>query len=419
MKIKLLLLCLISSNFATSKSIKKSVLFIGNSYTYVNDLPKMISDAAMSVGDTLVYDNSTPGGWTFMQHSSDPTTNSKIAVGKWDYVVLQEQSQRPSFPITQVQAEVFPFAKRLDSLISVYNTCAETIFYVTWGRKNGDAGNCPTFPPVCTYIGMDSLLQLRYKMMADSNKAVLSPVAAVWRRLRTIAPTLDLYSSDESHPSVAGTYAAACCFYATIFRKDPSFITFNSSLSASNAASIRAAAKLIVFDSLKKWNIGIYDPKASFSSITASNTVTFTNTSQNATSYFWDFGDSKSATIANPTHTYASKGTFSVRLIVSKCGQSDTVFKTINIGTSSIQEGARLAEWTLFPNPTQSTLNIRLNIAQKVDFKIFNSIGQLVQEGCVNEQEKTINVSTLSKGIYSIHLFNKQQVFGQRKFIKE
>jgi hypothetical protein len=64
-------------------------------------------------------------------------------------------------------------------------------------------------------------------------------------------------------------------------------------------------------------------------------------------------------------------------------------------------------------------LNIRLNIAQKVDFKIFNSIGQLVQEGCVNEQEKTINVSTLSKGIYSIHLFNKQQVFGQRKFIKE
>ena len=419
MKIRLVLLCLLISNLSWGKSYKKKVLFIGNSYTYVNDLPKMLADVALSVGDTLIYDSNTPGGWTLNQHSTDATTKGKIALGTWDYVVLQEQSQRPAFPITQVEVEVFPFAKRLDSLINVSNTCGETVFYMTWGRKNGDASNCASFPPLCTYAGMDSLLQLRYRMMADSNKAILSPVGAVWKRLRTTSPTLELYSADESHPSVAGTYAAACCFYATVFRKDPNLITFNSSLSAADAATIRAAAKLVVFDSLKKWNIGIYDPKANFSYTTTSSTVNFSNSSQNASSYYWDFGDSKNATIANPTHTYTAKGTYTVKLIVSKCGLSDTMVKMITIGTSGIEEEIKLKEWALFPNPTQSTLNIRLNITQKVNFRIINGMGQLVKEGFVSEQEKTIDVSHLSKGIYSIQLFNKQESFGQQKFLKE
>lgn len=419
MKFKILILCLLISNLSWGKSFKKKVLFIGNSYTYVNDLPKMLADIALSTGDTLIYDSNTLGGWTLNQHASDATTTGKIALGTWDYVVLQEQSQKPAFPITQVEVEVFPFAKRLDSLINVSNTCGETVFYMTWGRKNGDASNCASFPPLCTYAGMDSLLQLRYRMMADSNKAILSPVGAVWKRLRTTSPTLELYSADESHPSVAGTYAAACCFYSTVFRKDPNLITFNSSLSAADAATIRAAAKLVVFDSLKKWNIGIYDPKANFSYTTASNTVNFSNSSQNASSYYWGFGDGKNATTTNPVHTYTTKGTYTVKLIVNKCGLSDTAVKTITIGTSAINEEIELKKWTLFPNPTNSSLNIRLKVAQKLNYRIINSMGQLVKEGLVNEQEKNIDVSHLSKGIYSIQLLDIQQILGEQKFLKE
>ena len=63
---------------------------------------------------------------------------SRIRSGSWDFVVLQEQSQLPSFPIEQVTAEVFPYARYLDSVIKAHNSCAQTIFYMTWGRKNGD-----------------------------------------------------------------------------------------------------------------------------------------------------------------------------------------------------------------------------------------------------------------------------------------
>jgi hypothetical protein len=170
------------------------VLFLGNSYTYVNDLPKTIADMALSTNDTLIYDSNCPGGYTLQGHATNATSLNKIKQGNWDYVVLQEQSQYPSFPINQVETDVFPYAKLLDSLIHVSNPCAETVFYMTWGRKNGDASNCPSWPPVCTYNGMDSLLRLRYETMATSNKALLSPVSVVWKYLRTNNPLIGTLS---------------------------------------------------------------------------------------------------------------------------------------------------------------------------------------------------------------------------------
>ncbi|HRO43368.1 MAG TPA: T9SS type A sorting domain-containing protein [Flavipsychrobacter sp.] len=234
------------------------VLFIGNSYTAVNNLPQLLTTLAASAGDVVITDANIPGGTTLKNHSTNPTTLSKIALGTWDYVVLQEQSQIPSFPDAQVDMDMYPYAKILDSLIRKANICTETVFYMTWGRKNGDASNCTFFPPVCTYSGMDSLLRLRYQTLADTNDAILSPVGAVWRKLRNTNPTINLYDADESHPSLAGSYAAACAFYATLFSKNPTTITANAGLPPADAAAIRAAAKAVVYDSLQYWKIGTY-----------------------------------------------------------------------------------------------------------------------------------------------------------------
>ena len=97
---------------------KKSVLFLGNSYTYVNNLPQITADIATSMNDTLLFDSNTPGGYTLQGHSTNATSLSKIMVGNWNYVVLQEQSQLPSFDIVQVETDVFPYAHTLDSLIN-------------------------------------------------------------------------------------------------------------------------------------------------------------------------------------------------------------------------------------------------------------------------------------------------------------
>ena len=74
-KIFSLLLLLIS--FQKISAQTKSVLFIGNSYTSVNNLPLTVKQLALSKGDSLFVDSNAPGGYTFQQHTTNATTLSK------------------------------------------------------------------------------------------------------------------------------------------------------------------------------------------------------------------------------------------------------------------------------------------------------------------------------------------------------
>ena len=168
-------------------------------------------------------------------------------------MVLQGQSQEPSFPDGQFYSDTYPYAQQLCEMIRQYNPEAKTVFYMTWGRKNGDQNNCPYFPPLCTYQGMDSMLYLRYMTMAEDFGAEVSPVGALWHYIRDHHPEIELYSSDESHPSLAGSYAAACSFYSVLFRKDPRELAYNPGIAVEQAENIRIAASRVVYDSLAKW----------------------------------------------------------------------------------------------------------------------------------------------------------------------
>lgn len=396
-----------------------NVLFIGNSYTYSNNLPQMLSDVALSQGDTVIFDSSTPGGYTFQQHTSNQTTLTKIMTGNWDVVVLQEQSQLPSFPINQVQNDVFPYAQILDSIINEYNPCVETMFFMTWGRKNGDAMNCPNWPPVCTYEGMDSLLYLRYMMMADMNDAVVSPVGAVWRFLRENHPGIELYSSDGSHPSVAGTYAAAVCFYTSIFRKDPIYISFNSSLTGGDADLIKSAVKHVVFDTLSAWYIGEYDPKADFSFQLNGLNIEFFNESVNADEYLWDFGDGSTSVDENPVHSYVSGGNYNITLHAIHCSQTDV--KTMAVVITGIQTHIMLDSGILsvFPNPFPDVFVVESQGSEITGVEIFDLTGRLVFKGDQKHNNQFIvDLSDFPSGCFILKVLIHDQVLNQ-KIVKE
>ncbi len=293
------------------------VLFLGNSYTYVNNLPQIIHDVALSAGDTLIFDSYTPGGYCLIDHSIDPVSQSKIMAGGWDYVVIQGQSQEPVVANTQFMSG----AGALYSLIKQYNPCSVTMPYMTWGRKNGDASNCPNFPVMCTYQGMDDALRYSYLNVTDGIDGEVSPVSVVWNYLRQNFPGIELYQADESHPSKEGSYAAACCFYASLFKKDPTLITFNSTISATDASIIRNAAKTQVFDSLQVWDfkklpvanimyqIGPGVNEINFHSI---------GTGVNQTC-LWDFGDGDTSSSPYAPHSYLNNGTYTVTLTTTTC----------------------------------------------------------------------------------------------------
>ncbi len=416
MKITVFILFLTS--FVCPSQGQKKVLFLGNSYTAYNNLPQMVSDLAASAGDNLLFDSNTPGGFTLNGHSTNAQSIQKIQAGNWDYVVLQEQSQLPSFPIGQVQTDCFPYAAILDSIIREYNSCAETMFYMTWGRENGDASNCPNWPPVCTYNGMDSLLRLRYEQMAVDNHAVLSPVGALWHFIRQTNPSLQLYASDGSHPNLAGSYAAACAFYSTIFRKDPTLIANDYGLSTSDAIFIRNATKAVVFDSLLTWHIGEYDPVASFSLTQSFLTGSFLNQSTNACNYLWDFGDGDTSTLENPFHTYQAFGTYTVTLFAECCGFSDTISTLIDlIRPAEITEFEKELKLNISPNPVSDFANVKLENADQISLK--NLQGEIVLVPIqVVENGFRVDLSSLSNGIYLVNVIQgKSQYWG--KIFKE
>ncbi len=387
-----------NQNFAQSKR----VLFLGNSYTGVNNLPLLFKNVALSTNDTVIVDSNTPGGYTLQGHSTNATSLNKIQAGNWDYVVLQEQSQLPSFPDDQVAVEVFPYARTLDSIINQYSPCVETVFYRTWGRKIGDASNCTTWPPVCTYEGMDSLLHLRYMKMAFDNNALISPAGSVWKLLRTTHPEIELYSTDGSHPSVAGSYATACAFYSVILRKNPENITFNNGLPDSVAHIIRAAAKNLVYDSLSKWFVGKYDPVANFNYSLLDNTASFQNSSTAGDEYVWDFGDRSYDTQSNPSHTYTQSGSYIVTLTSSKCGRTSQRSVSINIIVLQSADEIRY-----YPNPVKNMLTLYTNAALKgKKYLLYNQLGQFLKSDMLQTNYTSIDLSTLASGVYIIKFEN-------------
>ncbi|MBE2288134.1 MAG: PKD domain-containing protein [Chitinophagaceae bacterium] len=327
----LTLLCALSLNATVRK-----VYFIGNSYTYTNSMPTMLRDLAAANGDTLIFDMSAPGGYTFEQHTTNATTIAGIFAQSWDVVVLQEQSQKPSFSPTQVAAEVYPYATRLDSFINANDTCTETMFMMTWGRKNGDAANCPSYPPVCTYAGMQGRLRESYMQMAQDNDASVAPVGAAWKMVVDSFPTIDLFVSDESHPSLSGGYLQACVFYASIFNKRSMGSTYTGGLPATTVSTLQRIADKVVFDSITQWQqYGRY-PHASFTKAhTGGVGITFTNKSQRAGGYLWSFGDTTTDTAANPSHTYAAAGIYTVSLTVKNACFSITIKDTVRTGTTT------------------------------------------------------------------------------------
>src|SRR5437879_1092161 len=82
---------------------KPLILFVGNSFTSVNDLPGTFARLARSLGDAPGVEGFAPGGQTFDGHSKDARLMLRIKGRAWDYVVLQEQSQRPAFAPEQVE----------------------------------------------------------------------------------------------------------------------------------------------------------------------------------------------------------------------------------------------------------------------------------------------------------------------------
>lgn len=204
----------------------KSVLFIGNSYTYSHNVPNTIKLIAKSNGDDLIYDQNTPGGYSLDRHKKNTTSLRKIKSKNWDHIILQDQSQTPAYWFDAF----FNGSKSLINIINEAHPCVNTtIFFMTWGREHD-------------YEPMQKLTTNNYNKVAKIFGTEVAPVGVAWKKVREEKDPVKLYSGDGSHQSFAGTYLAACVFYATIFDKSPIGISYKGSLSDADAKYLQEKA---------------------------------------------------------------------------------------------------------------------------------------------------------------------------------
>jgi hypothetical protein len=320
-----------------------SVLFIGNSYTYVNDLPNTMRLLALSLGDTVTVASSAPGGYTLFQHSTYAPTLDAIAAQDWDYVVMQEQSQLGALPFDVTTTELG--ATALIEAIKDNYECTWPVFYMTWGRQNGDAQNCGSFPFMCTYDGMQQGLRTNYIALAEWNDSYTAPVGAAWKVVRDTQPSINLYDADGSHPSPAGTYLAACVFYCTLFEESCVGSAFNGSIDAATAAILRDIASTVVLGELPTWNLDFEGSTSALLDGFSSgwNWITLIHNGEGA--HLWVCSDGQSSTEASPTFVFSESDTYIItHTYTDPCGNTDTVTLTFNV-VVGVEELAAVARY--------------------------------------------------------------------------
>jgi len=184
------------------------VLFVGNSYCYVNDLPALVRELASANprGPQIAVESVTPGGALLKQHFESTGALEKIRAGGWTHVVLQGQSLEPIMHPDDFQL----YAKKLSEEIE--KAGAKVVFYQTWARREGASEYAEPWSggtPKKMQAGLDAA----YAKAASAGHGRVVRVGDAWAAALAEKKPPALFADDGSHPSQAGTFLAACVFY--------------------------------------------------------------------------------------------------------------------------------------------------------------------------------------------------------------
>jgi hypothetical protein len=218
------------------------VLFVGNSFTFKNDLPALVHQlAAGDKGARPIFAvQYTAGGWRLRQAARDDGLTKLLKEVHWDVVVLQEQSQIPSLSLDQRRREMFPFARALHA--KIVQTGASTLLFMTWGYRVGDRRNVPGD----TYAVMQARVKNGYSDLGLELGVPTAPVGLAWAEALRRRPQLDLWAGDGRHPSLRGSYLSACVFYVVLLHREPSESQFTAGLPRADARFLQRVAAEVV-----------------------------------------------------------------------------------------------------------------------------------------------------------------------------
>ena len=187
----------------TTIEAPEDILFIGNSFTYYNNslhnhLKYLMQEGSKTVGTVRAM---TISGARLRQHA--PAIQAQLASVDWDVVILQGNSLEP---VNSDEVEGFRQAVR-DYADAIHASGATPVLFMTWARTNQPEQTAP--------------LSANYTAAGNETNSLVVPVGLAFEMSTRADNGIILRLDDRRHPTMAGTYLAACTFYAAMFGESP------------------------------------------------------------------------------------------------------------------------------------------------------------------------------------------------------
>ena len=193
--------CLSNSSAPPLSGDGAPILFIGNSHTYVNDLPGILQALADSAGgETIATMSIVNANYALIDHWNDGVAKQEIERRTWRYVIMQ-QGWTPA----GVCQDTLRLATQLFSE-SIRRAGATPAVLEVWAPASRPGQSPGTIES--------------YRLAAQDVNGLLFPAAEAWLEAQTRQPGYTLYA-DDIHASEAGSYLAALVMYARIFNRSP------------------------------------------------------------------------------------------------------------------------------------------------------------------------------------------------------
>jgi len=316
---KLILAFLFGSPAFSQKTAQEdlNILFVGNSYTHMNEMPFIFDKIAKSKGKSVHVEMNTRSGSSFQIHTTRPDLFQTIKSRKWDFIVLQGYSRELSYEPEYLDTATMPYIQQILDSVYLNDSCTNVLLYMTWGYKEGFLEREETD----TYEKMADKIAAGYQYLSDSLNLPIVPVGMVWKNVRKKYPEIELYDADKAHPSKNGSYIAASSFYTAIFNESPEG-AITSTISNEIAPKIQKMAATYVLENYKRYKLEVntYSIK-DMRTVDGKYMMYGKSNFPESTSIHWDFGDGKTSTDKNPTHRYLNPGVYKIVLTVEDvCG---------------------------------------------------------------------------------------------------
>ena len=218
----------LAATLVAAKQREESILFVGNSFTYYNNglhdhVRNLLARGANADGAVHAYLRLlTISGGTLPEHRAG--LQQRLDEQSWDRVILQGYSNGPITPgkAVEFQSAAREYAERIRT------HGAEPMFFMTWAYTDRPE--------------MTSQLDAAYSDIGAELNAEVVPVGLAFARALSARPGLALIVDDKKHPTLAGSYLAACTFYAALRKTSPEGLSYTAGLAAGDAEFLQQVA---------------------------------------------------------------------------------------------------------------------------------------------------------------------------------